>query len=417
LSGAGNGVGPGGLPPEPRTVLELSTAARGWREALLSLKGALGAVAGQDASVSGTPATAGTPAADPHSPDAAPTLAALVRAASATETGLDARPPENNLPQAGPPDAGSARLPVSAGLPLALTAALSSAGYSPVASAPRGPDAAPGNPLLGWARGSEGAPPSAAVLAAAQALPGPAAALLARGVDPGVALTLQQGWEAAVLGGREPISGSALPPLWQAWGLPNAAPLAALMHKLGGGSAPELPQASAGRPSEQLRQLLGTTPALPPAALVQAFRAGGAPASLLLLGFGRGAATADAFAGQGLSGLAPARGGIMPPASGLVAVQIPAGAPLLLVRHGADGLPAAQQGVKLGGASVQAGVSAGLPWVQPTGRPAARSRSKARPSASASRPAASFRGGRAALGTPCRHFKLGAHAPGSEATT
>ncbi len=146
-------------------------------------------------------------------------------------------------------------------------------------------------------------------------------------------------------------------PVWVA--VPGLAVLAAIigMRGIPFATDPVAPKMERINPVEGLKRMFKMR------ALVQAFTAGGAPASLLLLGFGRGAATADAFAGQELSGLAPARGGTMPPASGLVAVQIPAGAPLLLVRHGADGLPAAQQGVKLGGASVQAGISAGLPWV------------------------------------------------------
>ena len=43
---------------------------------------------------------------------------------------------------------------------------------------------------------------------AAVALPGPLGALLHAGVDPRVALTLQAGWEAVVLGGRDPSPGA-----------------------------------------------------------------------------------------------------------------------------------------------------------------------------------------------------------------
>jgi len=78
-----------------------------------------------------------------------------------------------------------------------------------------------------------------------------------------------------VLGGREPFSGSELPPLWQQWGLASHDELRALAAALQAGTA-ALPEAG-DRPSVEAQRLLGASPVLPP------FVAQGSAAALVAL--------------------------------------------------------------------------------------------------------------------------------------
>lgn len=168
---------------------------------------------------------------------------------------------------------------------------------------------------------------SAAEFRTLAALPGPFGTLLRAGIEPRAALTVQGGWEAALLGGSDPFSGRALPALWQSWGLGTPANLAMLTQALLGGAAPVLPD-SAVRTSQQVQRALGIRPAAPPSLTVDPV--------MLLLGAGR----AGILSGTGLAGLQPvAADRDAPAASGLAAVRLPSGLPLLLARQAAGGLP------------------------------------------------------------------------------
>ncbi len=97
MSGAGSGVSPGGMPPDPRTAVDQTSAPQSWREALLSLKTPLGVAAEQGAPALGVPATGQAQSADPRSQTAAPTLA---WPAATTAVAFNARPLNDN-PTAG----------------------------------------------------------------------------------------------------------------------------------------------------------------------------------------------------------------------------------------------------------------------------------------------------------------------------
>lgn len=193
-------------------------------------------------------------------------------------------------------------------------------------------------------------------LMALQTLPGPLAALLGVGVAPEVALAVQLGWEAALLGGPDPVTGRDLPPLWEDWGLEAPGTLAALAGMAGAGrDADALGGAGAERPSGVASLLLGLPTAV--GAVPGAVRAAMAalPAAALLgpggLGGLRLVPVGTEQAGPALSGLAAVRGAL--------------GGAVLIGREGGGGLsmPGDAELILGGGLTLASGLAGQSPCV------------------------------------------------------
>ncbi len=171
-----------------------------------------------------------------------------------------------------------------------------------------------------------GHPVGQADVMALQTLAGPLPDLLRLGVDPRTALTLQLGWEAALLGGPDPVTGDTLPPLWRSWGLEAPDSLAALAEMAGAGGSAAVAAHPAERPSAVAALLLGLLPVAQavPEPVRAAVRL--SPVAALL-------------GPAGLGGLRPAEGGIgFAGAGSVIAVHGRAGGPVLLARQGEGGL-------------------------------------------------------------------------------
>ncbi len=194
---------------------------------------------------------------------------------------------------------------------------------------------------------------------ALQTLAGPLPDLLRLGVDPRTALTLQLGWEAALLGGQDPVSGHTLPPLWQSWSLEAPESLAALAGMAGAGASVAVPAHPAERPSAVAALLLGLLPVAQavPEAVRDAVRLSPVAALLGPAGLGGLRRVEVGHGGAGIGGAGIGGAGI----GGMIAVRGHAGEPVLLAggREGGLHRPAGTGALILGG-SAGAGASLAL---------------------------------------------------------
>jgi hypothetical protein len=187
-----------------------------------------------------------------------------------------------------------------------------------------------------------GHPVGQADVMALQTLAGPLPDLLRLGVEPRTALTVQLGWEAALLGGPDPVTADTLPPLWRSWGLEAPESLAALAELAGAGGSVAVPAHPAERPSAVAALLLGLLPVAQavPESVRAAVRL--SPVAALL-------------GPAGLGGLGRVEGGARSGAiRAMIAVRGRGGEPVLLTRRGEGGLrtPAGAEPLVLGGSAV-----------------------------------------------------------------
>ncbi len=212
-----------------------------------------------------------------------------------------------------------------------------------------------------------GHPVGQADVMALQTLAGPLPDLLRLGVDPRIALTVQLGWEAALLGGPDPVTGDTLPPLWRSWGLEAPESLAALAELAGADGSVAVPAHPAERPSAVAALLLGLLPVAQavPEPVRAAVRLSPVAALLGPAGLGGLGRVEDGArsGGIGLAGLGGAGlGGAGLGGAGLggagigavIAVRGRGGEPVLLTRQGEGGLrtPAGAEPLVLGKSAV-----------------------------------------------------------------